>query len=123
MTNKKLTKRDYFNALIAIVNGREVEIEKEVIIDFLNHEIELISKKNSNSKPTKTQQENEQLMNEIFEVLLTINKPVTISELQALNTEMAKYSNQKLSAMLKKLVDSDKIVKIVDKKKSYFTIK
>ena len=123
MTNKKLTKRDYFNALIAIVNGREVEIEKEVLIDFLNHEIELISKKNSSTKPTKTRQENEILLNEIFEVLKNINKPVTISELQALNTEMAKYSNQKLSAMLKKLIDSDKIVKIVDKKKSYFTIK
>jgi len=35
---------------------------------------------------------------------------------------MANYSNQKLSALLKQLVESNQVVKTVDKKKSYFTV-
>ena len=32
---------------------------------------------------------------------------------------MAEYSNQKISAMLKKMLDNNTVVKVVDKKKSY----
>ena len=35
---------------------------------------------------------------------------------------MANYSNQKLSALLKQLVKENRVVKTVDKKKSYFSI-
>ena len=35
---------------------------------------------------------------------------------------MAEYSNQKLSALLKKLVEAGKVTKVVDKKKSYFSL-
>ena len=58
----------------------------------------------------------------IVNALTEIAKPVTITEMQELNTEMANYSNQKLSALLKQLVESNQVVKTVDKKKSYFTV-
>ena len=35
---------------------------------------------------------------------------------------MAAYSNQKLSALLRMLVNAGRIVKTVDKKKSYFSV-
>ena len=35
---------------------------------------------------------------------------------------MAEYSNQKLSALMKKLVESGRVAKTTDKKKSYFSI-
>ena len=47
---------------------------------------------------------------------------VTSTELQELDSEMANYSNQKLSALLKQLVEENRVVKTVDKKKSYFSI-
>ena len=61
-------------------------------------------------------------MEKIVSALNEIGRSVTISELQKENAEMAEYSNQKLSAMLKKLVDNGKVTKVVDKKKSYFKV-
>ena len=56
MENKKMTKRDYFNALL---NVEEVKANS-AMVTFIEHELELLSKKNaSDRKPTATQKENE----------------------------------------------------------------
>lgn len=113
MTNKK-TKRDLF------LEVREVVAGNEELVAFVDHELELLDKKAS-TKSTKVNDEQVALMDKIVNVLNEIGRSVTISELQKENAEMAEYSNQKLSAMLKKLVDNKQVTKIVDKKKSYFT--
>lgn len=113
MTNKK-TKRDLF------LEVREVVAGNEELVAFIDHELELLDKKAS-TKSTKVNDEQVALMEKIVNVLNEIGRSVTISELQKENAEMAEYSNQKLSAMLKKLVDNKQVTKIVDKKKSYFT--
>jgi hypothetical protein len=116
MENKKMTKKEYFGVLLEMVNGNED------LTNFISHEIELLDRKASKSGQTKTQKENETIMERIVEVLGEIGKPVTITELQSANAEMGEFSNQKLSALLKKLVDSNQVVKTVDKKKSYFSV-
>lgn len=113
MANKK-TKRDLF------LEVREVVAENEELVAFIDHELELLDKKAS-TKSTKVNEEQVALMEKIVNALNEIGRGVTISELQKENAEMAEYSNQKLSAMLKKLVDNKQVTKIVDKKKSYFT--
>lgn len=112
---KKITKKEMFERIIEKVNDQS-------IIDFCNHEIELLSRKSNRSTPSKTQIENEEIKKDIVKILTEINKPVTISELQELNPNMAKYSNQKLSALLKQLVESKEVTKVSDKKKSYFSV-
>ena len=47
---------------------------------------------------------------------------MTVSEMQKASDKLAEYSNQKISAILRKMVDNGTIVKTVDKKKSYFSI-
>ena len=116
---KKMTKRDYFSKLIEIVENANVDNSTE-IIDFLNHEIEL-SKKKSSVK-TKTQKENEVLMEVIFNVLVEVGKPMTVSELMSANEEIGATSNQKVSALLKKLKEDERVVRVEDKKKAYFSI-
>ena len=113
---KKLTKRDYFKELKGMVAGRPE------LIDFIDHELELLDRKSSKSAETKTQTENKGIMEQIIAELSRIAKPVTVSELQASSEILKEYSNQKLSALLKKLVDSNQVVKTADKKKSYFSI-
>lgn len=113
MANKK-TKRDLF------LEVREVVAGNEELVAFIDHELELLNKKAS-TKSTKVNDEQVALMEKIVNALNEIGRSVTISELQKENAEMAEYSNQKLSAMLKKLVDNKQVTKIVDKKKSYFT--
>ena len=61
-------------------------------------------------------------METILSELTRIARPITISELQSESDILKDYSNQKLSALLKKLVDSNQVVKTTDKKKSYFSI-
>ena len=116
---KKMTRRDYFSKLIEIVEDANVDNSAE-IIDFLNHEIEL-SKKKSSVK-TKTQKENEVLMEVVFNVLAEVGKPMTVSELMSANEKIGAMSNQKVSALLKKLKDDERVVRVEDKKKAYFSI-
>lgn len=115
---KKLTKKEVFGMLLEV---KEVA-SNEIFVDFINHELELLDRKSSKSTMSKTQLENEEIKKSIVIALTEIAKPVTITELQELNTEMSKYSNQKLSALLKKLVENKEVQKTIDKKKSYFSI-
>lgn len=113
---KKLTKKDYFKKIM------EVCANDSNIVAFCEHEIELLEKKNSSKGQTKVQKENEDIKIAIVDALRTIGKAVTITELQASNENMAQYSNQKLSALLKQLVDTNEVVKTTDKKKSFFSV-
>lgn len=122
MIMKKMTKKEMFAEVIAVVERVEVENKAEML-NFLAHEVELLNKKSSKSGQTKTQKENVLLMEQLVVALSEMEKPVTISEFQGLSTsEVATLSNQKLSALLKKLVEENKVVKTVEKKKSYFSV-
>lgn len=113
---EKMTKREMFEMI------KGVCANDTRIVEFCEHEIELLNRKSSKNTQTKTQIENESIKVAIVNALNEIGKAVTITELQESNTEMSAYSNQKLSALLKQLVESNEVVKTVDKKKSYFTV-
>lgn len=121
---KRLTKKDYFEMI------KGVCADRTDIVDFCNHEIELLSRKNSKSGATKTQKENEIVANMLVEELTKVGKPITITDLMNTSEIVKGYTlengnnltNQKISAIFKQLVESQRIVKVVDKKKSYFSI-
>ena len=118
---KKMTKKEYFAVLAEVVANSDME-NKEGALAFIAHEVELLEKKSAKSGQTKTQKENAEILVKIKAELAEIGKAVTITELQAASAEMAQYSNQKLSALLKKLVESGEVVKTTEKKKSYFAV-
>lgn len=118
---KKMTKKDWFAVLANVVEASEMKNKTEALA-FIAHEVELLEKKSAKSGTTKTQKENVVIMEAIKTALAEVGKAVTISELQAENTTMAEYSNQKLSALLRKLVKSGEVVKTTEKKKSYFSL-
>lgn len=111
---KKMTKKDYFNVIKGLVNDRQD------LVDFIDHEIELLNKKSSRTAPTKTQVENEAIKEKIVATLVELDRYATITEIQNANTELADLSNQKISALLKQLVDTNIVEKVIDKKKAYF---
>jgi Fic family protein len=115
---KKITKVDRFNQLMAL---DEVKANADLMA-FCEHEIELLQKKSSSKKPTKAQEENEVLKNKIVEVLGSFENGATASEVLGADTTFAGMSNQKISALLKQLVDSGVVVKSTDKKKSIFSV-
>ena len=112
MENKKMTKKQYFGVLLELVKGNE-DLE-----NFINHEIELLEKKSTSGTKTKNQVENESIKEEIVNALIELGRAVTVSELM---TKVA-YSNQKLSALLKQLVEDNKVERIEDKRKTYFKV-
>lgn len=119
---KKMTKKEMFAMVAKVVENSEVANKAEML-EFLAHEVELLEKKNSKTGQTKTQKENEILMAQLLEALAEFDKPITVSEfMKESSHEVATLSNQKLSALLKKLVDSKKVIKTVEKKKSFFSL-
>ena len=119
---KKITKKEMFTMVAKVVENSEVANKAEML-EFIAHEVELLEKKNSKTGQTKTQKENEVLMAQLLEALAEFDKPVTVSEfMKESSHEVATLSNQKLSALLKKLVDSKKVIKTVEKKKSFFSL-
>jgi len=114
---KKLTKRDYFSQL------REIVKDNVELVNFIDHEIELLNKKASSKTPSKTQVANESIKDKIVETLTILARPATITDIQANDSGLAEMSNQKISALLTQLVNAEIVVRTVDKKKAYFTVK
>ena len=118
MADKKMTKRDYFNALL---NISEVK-ENKSMVDFITHELELLEKKNASksSAETKTQKENagikENLLNEMIKGI-----KYTISEMQKELPCCKKLTNQKISALVRQLIADKLVVRTEDKRKAYFS--
>lgn len=113
----KVTKRMRFEELKAIVS------DNAELVAFIDHEIELLNKKNSRTgKPTKTQLENESIKATILEVMGRIGRPVTVTQLLA-ESELNGFSNQKISALLTRLREDDgKVVRTVEKKVAYYSL-
>ena len=117
----KVTKRERFAQLMEIVNASQVENSTELVA-FIEHEVELLNKKNSRSgKPTKTQLANESIKTQIVSVLERVGKPMTVTQLLA-ESELADLSNQKVSALLTQLRESGTVVRTVEKKVAYYSL-
>lgn len=114
---KRVTKREYFGEVVKMAES----LGRTDIVEFAQHEIELLDKKASSKVTTKTQKENEGIK-EIIKNFLneTPNEMFTITQLQEKITDLADYSNQKISALVNQLYKANEIDKVVDKKKSYF---
>lgn len=120
---KKMTKKEMF---VQILNNHNLKADE---IDFINHEIELLEKRNSkggDKKPTAKQLENADLKTVILDFLAdNPDDKFTITDMWkkipvlANNTEM---SNQRISAIVNQLKKENLVVRVEDKRKAYFSI-
>ena len=118
MVNKKMTKRDYFNELLAIAEVKE----NKAMVDFINHELELLEKKNASksSAETKTQKENASIKENLLNEMASGVK-YTISDMQKELPCCAELTNQKISALVRQLIAENLVVRTEDKRKAYFS--
>ena len=115
MANKKMTKRDYFTAILSKYPLTDAEKA------FVEHELELLEKKNSaDKKPTAQQVANEGIKAAIV-AGMTPNRLYTITEIQKEIPECAELSNQRVSALIRQMVGNE-IVRTEDKRKAYFSL-
>ena len=117
---KKVTKKAMFAKLYALVENSTAD-NKADLLGFIDHEVELLEKKSSKVTLTATQKANLEVLEVIKEVLA--DKPnSTVSELIK-DERLSAYTNQKISALLKKLIDGGEVEKSTDKKVSRFALK
>lgn len=94
------------------------------LVTFIEHEIELLDKKNAgDKKPTAKQIENDGIKATILTVMEKSPEHLfTVTELCKADADLAELSNQRVSALLRQLIDAGKVKKTEDKRKSYFQI-
>lgn len=113
-----MTKREMF---VAIANVAEVAANEEMVA-FINHEIELLDNRKTSKKGlTKTQKENEGVKAVIAEVLADAGEKMTVTELIT-DDRLNGYTNQKISALLRQMVEAGKVVKTIEGKKAFFGV-
>ena len=116
MATTKMTKRDYFTAILT--KYPLTDDEKA----FVEHELELLTKKNSSDKkPTAQQVANDGIKTAIAEGM-TANRLYTVTELIKEIPECAELTNQRVSALLRQMIADGTVIKTVDKRKSYFQL-
>ena len=117
---KKMTKREKFEMLKAL---SEVQANP-MLTEFIEHELELLAKKNaSEKKPTAQQKMNEGLKQTIIDVLTENGGLMTVTDIQKSCVGLSELSNQRISALLRQLKDDKMVNRVEDKRKAYFTIR
>ena len=119
-SNRKPTKRDHFNALLAI----PAVAENADLVAFIEHEVELLDKKNSaERKPTPNQ-----IANVGFKAdILAWMEPATPYSVADIAKGVPSIVNEGISvnrvtAMMTQLVNDGAVVRTTEKRKSVYTL-
>lgn len=114
----KLTKKEKFAMLKAI----PAVAENPMLVDFIDHEVELLNKKNtSEKKPTAKQIANSAVQSEILD-FMEVGRLYTVSELVKSVPALDGASNQYASSQVRALVNAGALVRTEDKRKAYFSL-
>ena len=124
MAEKKITKKEKFEMLLELVEGNEM------LTEFINHEIELLS--NKSSKGSAKKNEEQEAFFEVIRDVLSECSDVNGMRCNAIaNDERAKSlewadkavtSSQRVSSMLRKMIANGDVAKSTVKGDSYFRL-
>ena len=119
MTEKKLTKIEKFEMLL---NYEGVVADNPIFVELIEHEMELIRKKNSYKSVNKKKlAENEGVIKDIEQVFYD-EPTLMMSCSDIVRKTNYKYSTQKLSPQLKKMVENGILKETIEKKIKYFQL-
>lgn len=120
----KITKRDNFNAIIAILK----DVGKDDLVAVMEHEVELLDKKSASrsTKPTVRQDENAKIKDDIVSKMV-YGQWYRCAEIQALNETLAAgVGTQRTARLCNDMADPTKgdgrLRKKVEKKVVYFAL-
>lgn len=122
----RITKRDHFNALRTLA----VEAGNDQLVAFVDHELELLDKKNTSGekKPSAKQVENDAMRQAILAVMVP-NTYYSLTQLSEMVPELNGAAPQKMSGLMRPLTNvpeagiTDRPVnKVVEKRKALFIL-
>lgn len=114
---KKVTKKEMFAQILSHTTAQD---ERE----FLEHEMELLAKKNAGGTKTltPTQKANEDTKTAIVEFLTAVGEGMTITDIIKRVPACEGMTNQKVSALVRQLCDALVLVRYEEKGKAYFKV-
>ena len=118
-SSARLTKAQKF-AILADLPAVKAD---PMLSEFIAHEVELLAKKNSaDKKPTAQQEANAVIKTAVLEVL-DDGKLRTVSDLlKEVPGLPDTMTNQRMSALVRQMVDAGQVKRTEDKRKAYFSI-
>lgn len=118
------TKAMMFAEIKTAIEGTELS-NKADLVEFLDKQIEQLSNKSKNRKPTPAQLENEKFKAEIL-ATLSADVGMCIKDIKAANPVLSGLENQRLSALLRQLgvneVGTGQVEKYTEKRVTYFRL-
>lgn len=112
----KATKKEMWTIVLGLVG------DNEDLSNFVNKEIETLSKKKESKKVAEKKAANDILQYAIVKHFEQDNTPRTVTELIRLIPALNDLTNQKVSAQIKQLVDLEILNKHIDKRVSKFNL-
>ena len=102
-----------------VTENMDDAISADDVVKFMEHEMELVSRKRSsgNSKPTAKQAEQDAMREKIL-AFLRENGTSTATDIQ----NALSISNQRVNGLMRPLVKAGEIIRTEDKKKAYFSV-
>ena len=123
---KRITKAQRFEDILALIHGETVKYGTTIedAEQFIAHEVELLSRKNSSEtrKLTDTQKANEKYRALICEFLALADGGKTCTEIARGVNELSEFNNQKVAALMRQLVETGAVTKTTVKGKSLFVL-
>ena len=94
-----------------------------MLSEFIAHEMELLTKKNTADKKPTAQQEANAVIKQNVLTVLADGKKRTVSELLKMVPDLPDtMTNQRMSALVRQMVDAGQVVRSEDKRKAFFAI-
>lgn len=125
----RITKAQRFEDIKALLTGDVVKYGTSVscAVEVIDHELELLSKKNSSSskKQTEVQKMNARIKEELVEFLGGLDdnsQGLTCTEIIRAKGWLEDYSVSKISSLLRQLKDDGRVVSHTVKGKTLFTL-
>ena len=118
-SSARLTKAQKF-AILAELPAVKAD---PMLSEFIAHEVELLAKKNSaEKKPTAQQEANAVIKQNVLEVLGDGKKRTVSDLLKEVPGLPDTMTNQRMSALVRQMVDAGQVVRSEDKRKAFFAI-
>ena len=118
---KKMTKATAWGIVKTIVE-QSGHAQSAELVEKIDNELALLAKKNSaEKKPTAQQTANEGIKSAIVNGMES-GQAYTITDIIKSVPECADLTNQRVSALMRQLVESGVVVRTEDKRKAYFTL-
>jgi hypothetical protein len=112
-----MTKREYFAQI------RNIVADNKELVDFIDHEVELLNKKSSSPrKPSARQVENVALKKDVLATLARLGEPVTIGQIVAETPSLEGLSNQRVTHLLTDLRKDGEVERTYVKKVAHFAV-